>query len=115
MFSSLWEWISDTQPKRIGLVLAVGGATSTLILVGALLYSVELSGLASGAWLAFMAFGLWTLLDWSIKDIDTIDALQHKFKEVDGETREEPPNVAWALVLAGFLLMLGLAMLAGTS
>lgn len=112
---SMWDAITGTRPKRIGFVLVVGGAISTALLVFFLLFSVELSGLATGAWLSFLAFGLWALLDWSIKEIDTIAALQHRFEKVDGQTREKPPNVAWALVLAGFLVMLGLAMLAGHS
>jgi len=112
---SLWERITGSRPKRIGFVLAVGGAVSTLALVFFLLYSVELSGLAAGAWISFLAFGLWAALDWSIKDIDTIAALQHQFVETDDGVREYPPNLAWAMVLAGFMVMLGLAMLAGHS
>lgn len=112
---NLWQNISDSRPKRIGLVIAIGGAVSTALLVFFLFYSVELSGLATGAWLSFLAFALWATFDWAIKDIDTISALQHRFVEKGGKVREYPPNVAWAMVLAGFLIMLGLAMLAGHS
>lgn len=111
----IWERLTGTRPRRIVFVLAVGGAISTLLLVFFLLYSVELSALATVAWLSFLSFGLWAVFDWAIKDINTIGALQHQLVEVDGETVEKPPNVAWAIVLAGFLIMLGLAMIAGHS
>jgi len=112
---SLWDRLTGSRPRRISFVLAVGGAVSTLLLVFLLLYSVELSALATVAWLSFLSFGLWAVFDWAIKDIDTIAALQHRFVEIDGERFEKPPNKAWALVLAGFLVMLGLAMIAGHS
>jgi len=111
----LWQWLTGSQPRRITFVLVVGGAVSTALLLFFLLYSVELSGLAAGAWLSFLAFGVWAALDWSIKEIDTIEALQHRYARTEDGIREYPPNIAWALVLAGFLIMLGLAMLAGHS
>jgi len=112
---SLWDKFTGSRPRRIAFVLAVGGAISTLLLVFFLLYSVELSALATVSWLSFLSFGLWAVFDWAIKDINTIAALQHRIVEVDGEKVEKPPNVAWAMVLAGFLIMLGLAMIAGHS
>lgn len=110
-----WERCICTRERRIALVLIVGGVLATALLVLSLLYSVELSGLAAGAWLSLLAYGIWAALDWSIKDIDTIDALQHRYEETEEGVREYPPNLAWAVVLAGFLIMLGLAMLAGHS
>lgn len=110
-----WERLTGSSPRRIVFVLVIGGTISTALLLFFLLYSVELSGLAAGAWLSFLAFGEWALFDWAVKDIDTIRALQHRYVETEEGVREYPPNVAWGMVLAGFLIMLGLAMLAGHS
>jgi hypothetical protein len=112
---NLWERLTGSRPRRITFVLLVGGAVTTALLLFLLIYSVELSGLAAGAWISVLAFGLWAALDWSIKEIHTIEALQHRYVETEEGTREYPPNIAWALVLAGFLIMLGLTMLAGHS
>ena len=112
---NLWERLTGSRPRRITFVLLVGGAITTGLLLFLLVYSVELSGLAAGAWISVLAFGLWAALDWSIKDIHTIKALQHRYVETEEGVREYPPNIAWGLVLAGFLIMLGLTMLAGHS
>jgi hypothetical protein len=110
LFSSL----TDSQPKRVTIFIVVGAAVSTASLLGTLLYSVELSGLVSGAWLAVLGAVIAVAIDWSIKEIDTLRALRHTFEEEDGEIRERPPNVAWALILSAVLIMIGLAMVAGS-
>lgn len=115
MLSDFWKRLTDTQPKRLTVVIGAGLVGATALLAFVLLYSVELSGLVAGLWLSLVAFGLWTSFDWAIKEIDTLHALQHRFIETEsGEVREYPPNLAWGLVLAGFLVMLGLAFMAGS-
>jgi hypothetical protein len=115
MLRRLWEKLSDSQPKRVTMFIVVGAAISSASLLGTLLFSVELSGLVSGAWLAVLGAIIAIAIDWSIKEIDTLRALRHTFEEVDGEVRERPPNVAWALILAAVLVMIGLAMVAGSA
>jgi len=103
-----FESITSTRGRRLALIMAVVLSISVPAYVWCLFHAIEFTSYAAIGIFLPMGYGAWFLMDWAVKDIDTFEALQYRYVQKGDQYFQEKPNLAWAVVLAGYLVLVGL-------
>ena len=113
------DLVAGSSRKRWFIIMAVFGTASVMVLAYTLTHFFEVSGFAARIAFAFIGIAVLGLFDWAHPEINTIDALSHRYYEVqvgeDGEweSRHEPPNIAYSILLLGIAIIIAAALVAG--